>query len=83
MEESLWKRQRTSISGTYRAGDRITTQKIEVGQVIRPKDNSVEFVARIGRRTIGIEKFDYAPNTEDQEEVEETMPGDDDDPDYW
>ncbi|KUL88361.1 hypothetical protein ZTR_05059 [Talaromyces verruculosus] len=34
--------------------------KVEIGQVIK-SSNVVEFIARIGKRTIGLASFDYAP----------------------
>lgn len=51
--------------------------KVEIGQVIK-SSNVVEFVARIGKRQVGLASFDYAPiaksgNDLDEEEEEDNF----------
>lgn len=47
--------------------------KVEIGQVIKPS-NVVEFIARIGKRKVGLASFSYEPiakGEDDEEEDEE------------
>ncbi|OKL57977.1 hypothetical protein UA08_06780 [Talaromyces atroroseus] len=60
-------------------------QKIEVGQVILPRQNSVEFIARIGRKKVGEASFEYTPQA-NQDGYGHRRGGEDDEdgnPDFW
>lgn len=56
------------------------TQKIQIGQVILPKNNSVQFIARVGSKNISEVSFDYAPIAGEEEVVDDDDEGN---PDAW
>lgn len=80
LEKSSKRKNRVSttyIPGTEKESESV---KVEIGQVIR-SSSTVEFVARVGSRTVGLAKFEYAPiakagGAADSEDEE-------DNPDYW
>lgn len=41
---------------------RARKQEVQIGQVIHPEKNTVEFVARVGRKVVGLSNFVYHEN---------------------
>jgi hypothetical protein len=54
--------------------------KVEIGQIIK-SSNIVQFIARIGKRTVGFTSFDYEPIAKAEEDFDEEE--EEDNPNEW
>lgn len=51
--------------------------KVEIGQVVK-SSSIVEFIARIGKRTVGLAEFDYKPIAKGEESIDDEDEEDED-----
>ncbi|KAL2008856.1 hypothetical protein VTN00DRAFT_7050 [Thermoascus crustaceus] len=56
------KRLRSTYSWT--PSKRSHMQKVQIGQIIHPEKNTVEFIGRVGKRQVGLKDFRYNENME-------------------
>lgn len=56
------KRLRSTYSWT--PSKRSHMQKVQIGQIIHPEKNTVEFIGRVGKRQVGLKDFPYNENME-------------------